>query len=330
MRIFGNRSGSIHMTTKRSGNTPFEFIHRDDLHVLPGSVLNYETNLHGGFAADRRLGFGQLYYAMPECGILRVDPDLRKQELIPLPDDLKPMNFHSTKIGNIAGNWRLFLPANNNALVAVITLDGKLDFILTRPEFEQYQDAAVPYAPTDTILVEDRLFVADGYGANFISVADATRQKWLAIFGGKTEDAQENGKFATAHGINTHFADRHRLVIADRPSSRLQVHDLDGSFITSHALPSGSWPCGIDFLEWDGRWLAVIGSLVDPVQHRPAPIYIVDAITYQVLSTLRPKEDLGIEPALHIHNVIGHVHQGQLFLVCQSWNPGHYFVLERV
>jgi hypothetical protein len=82
-------------------------------------------------------------------------------------------------------------------------------------------------------------------------------------------------------------------------------------------------------VEWDGRWLGVIGSLVDPVKDRPAPVYIVDALTFEVLSTIRPKEELGIEKAQHLHNVVWHVNDGRLFLVCQSWNPGYYFVLER-
>ena len=153
-----------------------------------------------------------------------------------------------------------------------------------------------------------------------------TRQ-WTGIFGGKTEDPAENGKFATAHGINlTHS---HQLVIADRPHSRLQIHNLDGDFIASHTLPAGSWPCGIDYIHWEGRHLAVIGSLVDPAQGRPAPIYVVDATSYEVLSTIRPKEELGLEQVQHLHNVVWHVHDGQLYLVCQSWNPGYYFVLER-
>ena len=318
------------MTTKRSGDTPFAFIHRADLHALPGSVLASEVNLHGGFAVDPRPGFGHVYYGMPECGILRVDPDMKRQELIQLPDRLKPMNFHSTKIGSIGGSWRLFLPANNDALVAVIKLDGALDFILTRPEFEAYQAKETPYAPTDTVLVDRTLFVADGYGSNFISSADVVQQKWTGIFGGKTEDAHENGKFATAHGINVHHEDHHHLVIADRPSARIQIHGLDGSFEASHALPPGAWPCGIDFVKWEGRWLGVIGSLLDPVKDRPAPIYIVDANTYEVLSTIRPKEELGIEAVQHLHNVVWHTHNGQLYLVCQAWNPGLYFVLERV
>jgi hypothetical protein len=288
------------------------------------------VKLHGGFAADRRAGFGHLYYGMPECGILRIDPDLKRQELIQLPGRLQPMNFHSTKIGEIGGSQRLFLPANNDALVAVLTLDGALDFLLTRPEFEQYQGETNPFAPTDTALVEEQLFVADGYGANYILTADVTHRQWTGLFGGKTDQPRENGKFTTAHGLRLHHENHHHLVIADRPNSRLQIHDLEGDFVATHPLPPGSWPCGVDTIHWEGRWLSVIGSLVDPVKDRPAPIYIIDANTYEVLSTIRPKEDLGLEPVQHLHNVVWHTHQGQLYLVCQSWNPGYYYVLERV
>lgn len=258
------------MTKMRSGDTPFQFIHRKDLHVLPDPVLDNEVNLHGGFAFDNRKDFGHLYYGMPGSGVLRVDPDLSKQELIELPDQLKPMNFHSTKIGNINGAWRLFLPANNDALVAVVTLDGRLDFVLSKPEFEQYQAENIKFAPTDTVLVDHQLFVADGYGSNYIFSADVTRQQWISIFGGMADSTDQNGRFATAHGINLHPAHAHHLVIADRPSSRIQLHGLDGDFFSSHMLPAGSWPCGVDFIEWEGRFLGVIGSLLDPINDRPA------------------------------------------------------------
>lgn len=318
------------MTTKRSGDSPFQFIHRPELHVLPGQVLENEINLHGGFAADQRENFGHLYYGMPGSGILRIDPDLGKQELIQLPEKLKLMNFHSTKIGDINGARRLFLPANGDALVAVVSLDGNLDFILTKPEFEQYQAENVKFAPTDTVLVDQQLFVADGYGANYISTADVIQRKWTAVFGGMADHPEQNGKFSTAHGISVDPTHHHHLVIADRPNSRIQHHELDGGFLASYGLPSGSWPCGIHFVQWKGRWLGVIGSLVDPVKDRPAPIYIVDANTYEVLSTIRPKEELGIAAVQHLHNVVWHIHNDQLYLVCQSWNPGLYFVLEKV
>ncbi|MCB0069994.1 MAG: hypothetical protein KDE20_00990 [Caldilineaceae bacterium] len=316
------------MTTQaQSGQTPFTFVHRADLYNLPPRARTCEIDLHGGFAVDKQAG-SAIYYGMPGCGIMRIDADLQRQEIIDLPADLTPVNFHSTKIGEFDGKRRLILPANNDEKVVVLTLDGAVDFVLPRPVFEEYQSDETPYRPTDTVLVDDDLFIADGYGANFISVADINTRAWTGIFGGKSSVPDEDGKFATAHGINLNPV-HHHLDIADRPSARIQAHGLDGRFLASHKLPAGAYLCGIDYVEHQGRRLAVIGCLQDPQEGRPAPIYIIDAATYELLSTVRPKEDLGLERAQHLHNVVFHVHGGQLFLICQSWNPGQYFVLQQ-
>ncbi len=316
----------------QSGQAPFAFSYCPDLHSLPATALEHETDLHGGFALDRRPEFGHVYYGMPGLGLLRVDPDLRRQELIRLPAALTPHNFHSVKLGLFDGKWRLFLPANDAGLVAVVGLDGDLDFVLPRPEFEQYREPDVPFMPTDTALLGDRLFVADGYGANYVSVADPRTRRWQSIFGGKTADPSENGRFGTAHGLRPDPGAARPdtpavLVVADRPHSRLQVHAADGRFLLSHRLPTGAWPCGIDYVQLAGHWYGVIGNLKDPVEGRPAPIYVVDAETYAVVSTIRPKEELGVEPVQHLHNVVWYVRGDRLYLICQSWNPGYYFVL---
>jgi hypothetical protein len=314
---------------KRSGQEPFGFAHRADLHTIPAAAVDFEVKLHGGFAVDARPGFGQIYYGMPGCGILRIASDLERQEIIALPDALRPLNFHGTKLGQFDGKWRLIMPANLDQKVAVLTLDGEVDFILTRPEFEAYTSEETPYKPTDAVLIENTLYVADGYGANYILSSDATTKRWTGIFGGKTENPAEDGKFGTAHGINLHPI-HVRLEIADRPHGRIQSHGRDGRFIASHKLPLGSWPCGINYTHYQGRWYAVIGCLRDPVKDRPAPIYILNAETSELLSTIRPKEELGVEPAQHLHNVVFHAHRDRLYLICQAWNPGHYFVLEKV
>ena len=121
----------------------------------------------------------------------------------------------------------------------------------------------------------------------------------------------------------------HHLDIADRPHARIQAHGTNGQFIASHKLPAGAFLCGISYIEVQGRWFAAIGCLQDPEAGRPAPIYIIDAETYELVSTIRPKEELGIELAQHLHNVVFHRHDGQLYLICQAWNPGHYFVLQQ-
>ena len=314
---------------KVSGQVPFVFAHRPDLSTLPAAAQPHEVNLHGGFARDTRAGFGQVFYGMPGCGIMRVEADLSGQAIINLPDELTPLNYHSTKLGDFDGQQRLILAANSNQQVIVLTLDGAVDFILPRPVFEEYQSPETPYMPTDTVLVGNQLFVADGYGSNYINRADAITHEWTGIFGGRTEDPSEDGRFLTAHGLNFNPV-HHHLDIADRPHSRIQAHGEDGHFIASHKLPSGAFLCGINYLQHQDRWYAVIGCLRDPEQGRPAPIYIIDAETYELLSTIRPKEDLGIELAQHLHNVVLHEHGGQVYLVCQAWNPGHYFVLQMV
>ena len=312
-----------------SGAAPFVFMHRPDLSNLPEAARACEVKLHGGFAVDTRAGFGQIYYGMPGCGLMRIGADLQTQDILSLPDELRPQNFHSTKLGQFDGQWRLFLPANEAEKVVVLNLEGEVEFILPRPLFDEYRDRELPYRPTDTVLVGNHLYIADGYGSNYITSADVTTRQWTGIFGGRTEDATENGKFLTAHGINFNPV-HHHLDIADRPHSRVQAHGEDGRFIASHKLPAGAFLCGISYLRHHDRWYAVIGCLRDPEPGRPAPIYIIDAETYELLSTIRPKEELGIELAQHLHNVVFHVHAGQLYLVCQAWNPGHYFVLQAV
>jgi hypothetical protein len=314
------------MSTRQSGSAPFAFTYRDDLRNLPEAALANETKLHGGFAVDRRPGFGHLYYGMAGCGLLRISPDLTVQEVIGLPPQYQNVNFHSTKIGNFEGKPRLFLPANNDAMVAIVTLDGDVEATLTRPEYEEYQAAEVIFKPTDTVMVGEQLIVADGYGANYISTADLHTHTWVSHFGGKTSDPDHHGRFGTAHGIN--LTPHHHLAIADRPHSRIAITSQTGDWIGSHGLPAGSRPCGIDFTGWQGQSYAVIGSLDDPEKGRPAPIYILDA-DYHLISTIRPKEDLGIEQADHIHNVIWYQHNGKLYLICQAWNPGRFFVLEQ-
>ncbi len=319
------------MAVRKSGQGRFIFQHCEDLSVLPEKAKPHEVNLHGGFTVDRE-GEGFLYYGMPGCGLMRVNPDLVSQEIIDLPPALKPINFHSTKIVEFDGKRRLVMPANENEKVVILGLDGNLDFVLDRPDFEEYQDVEKAFAPTDTAAIGDTLYVADGYGSNYISSADLPTAQWLDAFGGGTENPHESGKFGTAHGLSVvpRGHHRHQLAIADRPHSRVQMFTPAGQFQKAYGIPPGSRPCGIDFYEEKGSLYALVGSLDDPDTNRPAPIYILNADTYEVVSTVRPKEELGIELADHIHNTIWYAYAGRLFLVCQAWNPGHYFVLERL
>lgn len=314
-----------------SGSTPFRFSHCEDLRSVPQAALAHESRLHGCFTVDHRSGQGEIYYSLAGCGVIRISSDLSTQEIIELPGEFVDVNFHSTRLGQIEGKTRLVLAANLEEKVLVVGLDGSVDYVLDRPEFDEYADVEQPFKPTDSVIpplgvTDAGLLVADGYGSNYILGVDTPTHQWSDLFGGKTEDPAEHGRFGTAHGMNIAPSGRH-LSIADRLHSRLEQYTFDGQFIESFAMPAGSRPCGIDYMQRDGQWFAVVGSLNDPDPNRPAPIYILDGISHNVLSTIRPKEELGIELADHIHNVVWLQQNGNTYLICQAWNPGFYFVL---
>ncbi len=317
--------------TKTSGQGAFTFSHVEDFRRLPAAALPFESKLHGTFAVDKRPGHNELFYGMPGLGLLRVSADLTSQDLITLPPELTAPNFHSTRMGFLGGQPRLFLSVNDEARVAIVTLDGDVDYILPKPEWDVYEQAEnQPFRPTDTAPLGDKLFVADGYGhGQFISHADTATRQWTGYFGGRSEDRAIHGKFGTAHGITPSPVGDH-LTIADRSNWRLEMVSYDGESVASYSMPEDSRPCGIDYVNWKDHWYAVIGSLDDPQPGRPAPIYVLDVDNYAVISTIRPKEELGVELADHIHNVVWHIHNNQLYLVVQAWNPGFYFVLAQV
>ena len=45
---------------------------------------------------------------------------------------------------------------------------------------------------------------------------------------------------------------------------------------------------------------------------------------------MEKRRDLGVELATHIHNANWTVINGETYILAQSWNPGHFFVLKQV
>ena len=202
---------------KTSGQAPFAFSLCDDLYSLPEAARPCEVDLHGGFAVDTEPG-GRIYYGMPGCGLMSIASDLRSQEIIELPPDLKPINFHSTKLVQFDGKRRLVMPANGDAKVVVLGLDGNLDFVLSRPEFDEYQDAETPFNPTDTAYADGTLYVADGYGAN---PHFDRRSRHAAVEGHlRRQDRRPEGAGAVRHRARPERAPRRPSPVHRRPSAR--------------------------------------------------------------------------------------------------------------
>jgi DNA-binding beta-propeller fold protein YncE len=77
-----------------------------------------------------------------------------------------------------------------------------------------------------TVAPDGSIFIADGYGSNYVLKYDKER-KFVKAFGGPGE---AEGKFKTCHGIA--YDPRHKnLLVCNRNNNRVEHWDLDGNFI---------------------------------------------------------------------------------------------------
>ena len=73
--------------------------------------------------------------------------------------------------------WRTV--ERNGMVMAWHDLAGR-DPLFEIPEIEEYQNEE-SYKPTDTAFADGTLYVADGYGANYISMVDLPSREWKGI-----------------------------------------------------------------------------------------------------------------------------------------------------
>lgn len=317
------------------GKMKFKVLYTSD--HLPEAAQKVLVNAHGGFVVDHRPGKGETYFALPGAGILQISRDLKKISLIDTPEEVKNANLHSTAI------WQgpeeeafLVFAANNAGKIYTTTLDGKLLGTLDAPTGEQdfdHQDVndyflgQGNFAPTGVDHLDGRYYVTTGYSnLDYVLTAKILgtkpfRAEWSDLaFGGKGEGL---GQFGTAHAITVPPGEK-RLDIADRPHSRIERFSKYGHFRSQLKMPNGSLPCDIDYLEE----YAVVACLEGPDKSKGAPIYILE--NDKLISTLMPKEDLGLANFVHNHNAVLHKIGGKFYVIVQAWNPGDFAILEQV
>jgi len=73
---------------------------------------------------------------------------------------------------------------------------------------------------------------------------------------------------------------------------------------------------------------AIVPALDGPDRTKGAPIFILE--NDQVISTIFPKDELGLTNFQHIHNAVFNEINGKLYIIAQSWNPGDFAVVEQV
>lgn len=319
-----------------SGQGAMRFKVRHTRDLLPARAQAVLEKAHGGFAVDRRPGRGEVYFALPGAGILVLSKDLGAALLLGTDEAMRDTNLHNTTLWQGEGGTPyLTFPANEVGQVFTTALTGDLVHTLLTPTGQapmgsvavsQYFEERGNFAPTDVEVFRKRLYVTTGYSnLDWVLTANVETQPSMSIrwhdlaFGGRGTGP---GQLGTGHGIT--IVDGTRVEVADRPHSEIDRYSLDGEYLSTLNLPEGSYPCDIDY---EGGY-AVVGALHGPDREKGAPIYILK--DDQVVSTVMPKEELGLERFQHIHNAVLKRVGDRFFIIAQSWNPGDFVILEQV
>jgi hypothetical protein len=304
---------------------------------LPAPAQSVLKGAHGGFAVDTRPGKGEVYFSLKGAGIIQISSDLKTTRMLDTPAELKGTNLHNTTIMYAPeGRPYLMFPGNEAGRVFVTDLEGKLVQSLAPPEpgadvghpvATDYFKGRGSFVPTDVEQLDGLMYVTTGYSnldfvlsARIVST-NPFRATWHDLaFGGKGTGP---GQFGTGHGITVPPGVK-RLDIADRPNSEIDRFTRYGQYLSTLRMPLGSFPCDIDYL---GRY-AVVGSLHGPDRKKGAPIYVLE--NDQLISTVMPKEDLGLANFQHIHNAVLREIGNRFYIIAQAWNPGDFAILEQV
>lgn len=329
------RTNAAMQATSGTGKYKFRVLYTSS--HLPQEAQAVLKGAHGGFDVDLRPGKGETYFSLKGAGIIQISPDLKTTRMVPTAADMKGTNLHNTTIW-YARNGTPFLvfPGNEAQRVFTTSIDGKLLHTLAPPTAatdlghpgpNDYFAKGGTFVPTDVEHLDGLLYIATGYSKlDFVLTARVLGTKpfnaqWNDLaFGGKGDGP---GQFGTGHGI-TVPPGKKRIDVADRPNAEIDRFTKNGQYLSTLRTPTGSFPCDIYYLGDK----AVVGALHGPDRTKGAPIYLFE--NDELVSTIMPKEELGLANFQHIHNAILREVNGKLYVIAQAWNPGDFAILEHV
>jgi hypothetical protein len=304
---------------------------------LPEEAQKVLKAAHGGFAIDRRPGKGEVYFSLPGAGIVQISSDLKTTKMLATDPSMRDTNMHNAMFWQAKdGTPFLSFPGNGVGKVFTTSIDGKLIHTLNAPDGKtdmghpvatDYFAGRGNFIPTDVEQLDGMFYIPTGYSnLDFVLTAKITstnpfKAAWHDLaFGGRGTAA---GQLGTGHGI-TIAPGTTRIDVSDRPNSEIDRYTRYGQYLSTLRLPLGSFPCDVYYMDN----YAVVGALHGSDRSKGAPVYLLE--NDKLVSTVMPKEDLGLANFQHIHNAVIKEVNGKMYIIAQAWNPGDFAILEQI
>jgi hypothetical protein len=299
---------------RASGQGFWKFVAARNLVSVPAAAQTKLVGAHGTIIVDKAADIA--YWGLQGVGWIGFSNKLTASWIVAGNPVFAAGNIHGADLLP-RGKKPPLVAAADNVTGKIHLTDTLFQNVetLSRPGFGPYATNKT-FAPTDVAFVSlKELWIVDGYGQQKFISADLAPLKWR-------EDLHGGSEFSkTLHGV-TYDRTHDELLFSARPEGQLKrlarktlrAKDVMG-------LPAGTLLCDVDL--WGDYCLA---ACLDGANKTPGPLYIINLKQRAIVSTIKPKEDLGYADAQHIHDaawyVTGTGKDQEVYLLFTNWNPG--------
>lgn len=308
---------------KVSGQGFWKFVAARDLVPVPAAVPSVKQ-AHGTIIVDKRTD--TVYWGLQSVGWIGFSNKLRDSWIVPGNPAFTNGNLHGADILPQSGKRPARIAAADNMSGKVYLTDTAFQKVetLAKPDFGSYTTNK-GFAPTDVAFTGGKeMWIVDGYAQQRIIPANVNPIKWQGEHYGGGERFSK-----TTHGI-TYDKAHDDLLVSARPEGLLKrLHREDRLLTEILGLPKGTLLCDVDV--WGDY---VLAACLNGKDKSPGPLYIINQKTRTIVSTIKPKEELGYQDAHHMHDaawyVTGKGKDQEVYILFTNWNPGGIGALKLV
>lgn len=307
---------------KVSGQGFWKFVAAREVVLVPADVPSIKQ-AHGTIIVDKATD--TVYWGLQGVGWIGFSNKLRDSWIVAGNPAFTNGNLHGADILPQSGKAARIAAADNISGKIYLTDAGFQNVeTLERPTYGVYATNNT-FKPTDVAFAGAKeLWVVDGYGQQRFIPADVSPFQWRA-----EHYARGKAFSMTLHGV-TYDKAHGDLLFSARPEGQLKRVERKNRLLKEIlALPNGTLLCDVDL--WGDYALA---ACLDGPDKTAGPLYIINLKKNTIVSTIKPKDDLGYREALHLHDaawyVTGKGKEQEVYILFTNWNPGGIGALKLV